>query len=186
MSEHPILFSGPMVRAILDGRKTQTRRVIKWKCNRGPDGYDTVGESKIIRVPWTERTLAKILVPECPYGVPGDRLWVRETWGKDLYAHLSGHVPILYKVGPPSIDPDYPVKWNPSIHMPRWASRLTLEVVEVRAQRLQDITEQDAIAEGVSCVAEFRELWDSINAKRAPWDSNPWVWAVTFRRVDNA
>lgn len=182
MKEHPILFSGPMVRAILDGRKTQTRRVVNPQPKVVHDFYpDGTLE--------TERLFRNGGRIRCPYGVRGDRLCVRETWGKAPHAHLSGHVPILYKVGPPSIDPDYPVKWKPSIHMPRWASRITLEVVDLAVQPVQTISKADAIAEGIwECYEDpkgaFRALWESINADRAPWDSNPWVWAVTFRRIN--
>ena len=219
MKEHPILFSGPMVRAIMDGSKTQTRRVINPQPKVVHDFYpDGTLETEVLL-----RNGGRI---RCPYGVRGDRLWVRETWGRGPYAHLSGHVPVLYKVGPPSIDPDHPVKWKPSIHMPRWASRITLEVVDLAVQPIQTISEEDAIAEGVEQLFSEAELakhpecwcdpmpyknylwhglpgrrcnegfsskrtaresfasrWDSINADRAPWSSNPWVWAVTFRRI---
>ena len=178
MKEHPILFSGPMVRAILEGRKTQTRRVMKLNMDGGV---------------YSE--------PRCPDGVPGDRLWVRETWADVRWMQEPEHFPngVSYRADCSAdslkLAEHYGVRWKPSIHMPRWASRITLEVTEVRAQRLQDITEEDARAEGVNCavggfittnpVNAFHGLWDYINGKRAPWDSNPWVWAVTFRRVDH-
>lgn len=208
MSERPILFSGPMVRAILDGHKTQTRRIVK----RQP-----VGE-------WAApgRTA-------CPYGVPGDRLWVRETFAssqKCLVAYRADgecgawmgdggggriwnrHGGIVGAEFHRSEDwrgqtlglSRFGGQWKPSIHMPRWASRLTLQVTEVRVQRLQDISEEDAKAEGVDAVEDgellpdgsgsmewsywlgFRRLWDSINAKRGhSWESNPYVWAISFK-----
>jgi hypothetical protein len=178
VKERPILFSGPMVRAILDGQKTQTRRIVK------PQPSIEGQEPHLVR---------------CPYGVPGDRLWVRETWGE------GG----MTKPGDPaSYAADWPDagairKWRPSIHMPRWASRIDLEVTAVRVERLQAITEEDARAEGaahriarggdlsgalegetpIQHVAHFRDLWDSINGERTPWASNPWVWVVSFKRV---
>lgn len=192
MKERPILFSGPMVRAILEGKKTQTRRVVKPQ----PD---------------QQHALALPPLPaSCPYGKPGDRLWVREriswehaggNWLGVTYA-ADGHYEEFLE---PPVDwnTDDPPKTRPSIHMPRWASRLTLEITEVRVQRLQDISEEDAIAEGmpnfigrtVNGIAvvrqsptpreEFATLWDSINGKRpgCSWSDNPCVWAITFRRI---
>jgi len=172
----PILFSSPMVRAILDGSKTQTRRSFA----------GTLG------------------VTPCPYGVPGDRLWVRETF---VQGHPSDAGEVRYDLplrywyradgdldmwaGEDGHAGDVP--WRPSIHMPRAASRITLEITDVRVERLQAISEEDALAEGVPFVQndpfertarrEFQDLWDSLNAKRAPWASNPWVWCLTFKRV---
>ncbi len=179
MKERPILFSGEMVRAILEGRKTQTRRLAKVNA----DGYpcDSL----------------------CPY-CPGDRLWVRETWscGKVFDRTPPGQIP--------TVERDIPVwyaaedgeesinrgRWRHSIHMPRWASRITLEVTGVRVERLQDISEADACAEGIMRASgvcgqtvrpgprdHFADLWDRINNDRASWASNPWVWVVEFRRV---
>ncbi len=201
MKSRPILFSAPMVRALLDGGKTQTRRVAK-----NPFAYRP---------------------PRCPYGQPGDWLWVRETWYCDDYRVQRG--PYLL---PPDTtakamredgtlvycaddsapyEQDQPV-WRPSIHMPRWASRITLEVTGVRVERLQDISEADAITEGiptdgsacpdchssgwmmqggdpVECEApvhgrdsidEYRLLWGQINGAGS-WDADPWVWVVEFK-----
>lgn len=179
--ERPILFSGPMVRAILDGRKTQTRRLVK------------LTDSGRVKEPGSPRNWHlddHAAVNACPFGRPGDRLWVRETFracsDRVLYAATEER-PML--------------GWEPSIFMPRKWSRLTLEITDVRVQRLQEISEQDATAEGLgagvvshgwqrnavvlsSAVGRFRMLWDQINGKRAPWESNPWAWAITFRRAD--
>ena len=193
MSERPILFSGPMVRAILEGRKTQTRRVAYIPPNA------IIPETQIDDLStwlyWMEEddeaALYILWAARCPYGKAGDHLWVRETW-----CYRNGHMIaskecIQYKAE--GFDPIYDSRWHPSIHMPRWASRLTLRITDVRVQRLQEITEDDAKAEGfreidtMGCQGYardfFQETWDKINGKRAPWARNPWVWALTFERV---
>ena len=211
MKERPILFSAPMVRAIIEGRKTQTRRVVK------PVGNDDAfvlldygtgfwpyrsddGESSI--------TADGNEAPHyCPYGQPGDRLWVREAfhgyhWDQPRAVYRAdGECQRVrtqiesYEVG----------RWTPSIHMPRWASRITLEVVCVRVERLNDISEKDAIAEGIAYDDSipfngpwfasqgdaqgygwpkdaYQDLWESINGAGS-WAANPWVWVVEFKRV---
>lgn len=184
MSERPILFSGPMVRAILEGRKTQTRRVVKgialdWL---RPDGF-------------TPEFTASPENSLCPYGNPGDTLWVRETWGP-----FEGG--FIYRADEgPNVKPD-DGRWHPSIHMPRDASRLSLLIKSVRVERLQEISEADAFAEGVGHYVDsgaageatpdgartarewFAQLWDTINAKSHPWASNPWVWVVEFEKIN--
>jgi hypothetical protein len=203
MKERPILLSGPTVRAILEERQTQMRRIVKgialdWLA---PDMF-------------TPEFTANPDNSLSPYGYAGDRLWVRETWGLDAYTG-DLQFSIKYRAGGDSYvterngsDEWVPIyqryidgcglddkwdRWRPSIHMPRWASRITLEVTGVRAERLQDISEDDAKAEGVEPLARqigtdyrgaFQNLWDSINKDRTPWDSNPWVWVVEFRRVE--
>lgn len=197
MRERPILFSGAMVRAILDGKKTQTRRIVM----RG-----------------------STMPSSCPYGVPGDRLWVRETWHQCPHCDRT----VAYRAGgwmiPPSGAPDdggdrsdrddRPLGpkcaahgWRPSIFLPRWASRISLRVTDVRVQRVRDISGIDIVHEGVverahddpnlgrcpvsaldgklypDLTSLWRAGWNSINGKRAPWESNPWVWAVRFERV---
>lgn len=168
--ERPVIFSAPMVRALLAGRKTQTRRIVKGvdECPHGYDGVKGFDGGGAVR---------------CPYGTPGDRLWVRETFAFNV-RKAQGYV---YRA---DIDPATDGwKWTPAIHMPRAASRLWLEVTGIRAERLQELSRQDAEAEGVghvmpkSAVEMYRDLWDSLNAKRAPWASNPWVWVVSFRRA---
>lgn len=207
----PILFNTEMVQALLDGRKTQTRRVIKPQPERtyvaghgiGRAGYTnewvTCHQSDEFGwEAWKEKALIN-----CPYGQPGDLLWVRETF--TIYQGYSDSVP-LYKTG----EHDDLLKWSPSIHMPRWASRLTLKITNVRVERVQDISEEDAKAEGVYSwngntgdvrtgahkiwgtkevsaldpVAAFELLWDSINTKRGySWESNPWVWVIEFEVI---
>jgi hypothetical protein len=214
--EHPILFTGPMVRAILDGRKTQTRRVVKpqpepsWLL--GCQIQDDPGFA--VRVGPDVPDIPSDGV-RSPYGVPGDRLWVRETWcpldypehaadpakPRDTMIHGKRNG-IAYRAncGPDSercrIELGY--KWRPSIHMPRWASRITLEITRVRVERVQEISTPDAIAEGMAndgggeyaidgmSVAQvrFMDLWEKLNAKRGfGWDVNPWVWVIEFRTV---
>lgn len=230
--ERPILMRGEMVRAILDGRKTQTRRPVKPQpANITPDLAEVLPEA------WD----SGFIDVKCPYGKPGDRLWVRETFAevhpiavtpgrftKRLHAGISG---------PPEVDyltiyradgerpavyyvPEYPFRslvptseslgprettWTPSIHMPRLACRLVLEITDVRVERLQDISEEDAKAEGVrgfvedgcwvyedyclgagtwnmSAKGSFASLWQSIHGGES-WDANPWLWVIAFNRL---
>ena len=193
----PILFSAPMIRAILDGRKTQTRRVLKVP--------ETHGHFVGIYAPGLTAVFSHdVSVPHNDFSVrligKGTELWVRESFadtvgmGFDKRYHYAADV----KPGSESdqIRKDYGVKWKPSIHMPRAASRITLRVTAVKVERLQDISEEDALAEGVGIMdphhppppiratyAEmYRDLWDSINGPGS-WDANPWVVAYTFERV---
>jgi hypothetical protein len=209
--ERPILFSGPMIRALLNNEKTQTRRVIKGVFQS--DGMDCIKD-------WDEGPSDLAIAPRnwemCPYGQPGDRLWVRETFcvldkdgwwepgqPRDKLYNVTGYPrrnAIAYKCEcdgeSDRIRQELGYKWKPSIFMPRWASRLTLELTDVRVQRVQEITANDAVEEGCCYLGEddvkrnrrsvdaFRDLWDSINAKRGySWESNPHVWALTFRKV---
>ncbi|MCB0545705.1 MAG: hypothetical protein KDC70_19415 [Saprospiraceae bacterium] len=209
MKERPILFTGPMVRAILDGRKTQTRRAFSKKLifDDRPDafkfrGFDDEGRA-VFFVPPNEMLLIGPINIKSPYGLPGDRLWVRETWA-DLNADFSNMGP-QYVYRADGQDYGAPVTWRPSIHMPRAACRLLLDISDLRVQRLHDISEEDAIAEGVSsfmpgplqtfyrnyltckfqcltAVASFQSLWTKINGPES-WAKNPWVWTIKFKRI---
>ena len=204
MTDRPILFSAPMVQAILDGRKTQTRRIGKTQCAEWTElavEYSIHAKKGKVAVATHlayPNGSARHGICECPYGIPGDRLWVRET-----FARIDGQTR-------PWIETDYKAsyahgdrlgdslvirkKWSPSIHMPRHASRITLEITSVRVERLCDISPDDCIAEGAwpieqrelgrghEAVAAFRILWESINGPGS-WAINPWVWVVEFRRV---
>jgi hypothetical protein len=187
--ERPIIFSGPMVRAILAGNKTQTRRIVKGAA------LSWLTESE-----FTPEFTANPENNLSPYGYAGDRLWVRETW--QMNEPPSG---AIYRAG--DIAGHIDGGWRPSIFMPRWASRLTLEITAVRVERLQEISTADAMEEGIpqtggeahaqglfnldrtpghewdnrTSVENFAVLWDTINAKRAPWKSNPWVWVIEFK-----
>lgn len=204
MKEHPILFSAPMVNAILDGRKTMTRRIIKARRGESIGVYSSATECEVIRCDLDGEPIdADPLV--CPCGAPGDRLWVRETFA---ITHRVDSTPggqpydphVRYFAtdnGEPPLGPQFEkFRWRPSIHMPRKLSRIALEVTSVRAERLQDITQESALSEGVesACIEDlkqchvtpvmaFRKLWDSINESKAPWSSNPWVWVVGFKRI---
>ena len=184
MSERPILMSAPMVRSILAGKKTQTRRIVKGQYSGLPHmvGDDVAFLDKGRRTGPDQR---------CPYGVPGDRLWVRETH----CAFERGHVHYAADfTRDPKGEREHGVRWTPSIHMPRWASRITLEITDVRVERLQEISEADAIAEGTAPyrlpvhparealrhVDGYAQLWDSINGAGS-WAANPWVWVVSFK-----
>lgn len=202
MKERPILFSAPMVLAILEGRKTQTRRL--YKNRKHPDFGCDMAASELVREP--QHVIDRI----CPYGQPGDRLWVRETWaevgtfdpGLMIYrADYPACVPRQYENVPPVSE----IKWKPSIHMFRKNSRINLKITGVRVERLQDISEADAIPEGVesdhtemgplywvpglmqetvsekSPVESYKKLWEGINGP-VSWAANPWVWVIEFRR----
>lgn len=220
MKERPILFNAPMVRETIAETKTQTRRVVK--C---PRHYQIEEKDDGRPWPWmyNETTDGDHWLP-CPFGVPGDQLWVRETWMADPpitsdWPSTQFHgckprdhslIPDRFKVPGHCLyraDGHNNLQgWTPAIHMPRWASRITLEVTDVRVERLQDISEADALAEGVSLfgkgdawssgsynvhadpirlyhpIALYGQLWESINGPGS-WDQNPWVWAITFKRL---
>lgn len=231
MKERPILFSGPMVRAILEGRKTQTRRIVKlphsnplgvWESTTvGGHGTRLVDGSPAPELPaiWHTRT-GDCLV--CPHGNAGDRLWVRETHevrriGSETFdggRPTRRYAGIAYQADDGRAEVDIDLNtfqaldakesrgWSPSIHMPRWASRITLEITGVRAERLRDISAADALAEGIERTGDgfsvdggrhfhaasprcaFASLWDGLNAARGHgWDANPWVWTISFRRL---
>lgn len=199
VKERPILFNAEMVRAVLGGRKTVTRRVVKPQ----PDHFHVfdgrkepcVSDDSLLPGPTCAGEIP------CPYGVPGDRLWVREAfrlradqdhkpprddwWKSGAWYAADGAQPTGCGGGPGRL--------RPSIHMPRWASRITLEVTDVRVERVQDISEEDARAEGMRINIyqqkmtrrdHFKALWDSIHGDGA-WERNDWVWVVTFKRIPN-
>jgi hypothetical protein len=175
VKERPILFKDVMVRAILVGRKTQTRRIAKPRYDdKTPCDHWMAYAPDFIRRHCAHGSEGQT----CPYGQPGDRLWVRETWA--INPDDGGAV---YR----ATDPDWEVcecwTWRPSIHMPRWASRITLEITAVRVERLQGISLDDAKAEGVETTDQYAELWCRINGAES-WYANPWVWVVAFKRVE--
>ncbi len=202
-----MIFNAEMVRAILDGRKTQTRRPIKWKQTR----FTEIAERDDGSLwPWAEDCeRGGDIWFACPYGEIGDRIWVRETW-QVIHDHIDESSHVEYRTYAPSIpkekdrywhtvyaehfgdesreDRGFP--WRPAIHMPRWASRITLEITGVRVERLNSITESDAEAEGVTdtgfgdlLVDGYRYLWKSIYGEES-WAANPWVWVIEFKRVE--
>lgn len=230
MKERPILFSGAMVQAILGGCKTQTRRVMKPQpAPRGSFCTNDPQDSCDAFISWCDlEDIDRLVHPDieshwhtqtCPYGVPGDRLWVRETFcavecgdsklypdarivdGVELWYRADIEMPLMYRLD----DSDDAPRWRPSIFMPRAYSRITLEITDVRIERVQNISESDARAEGFPMWCEsvkhrpigskeehkpylpqewFHGLWDSINAERGyGWSANPWVWVVGFKVV---
>ena len=186
----PIIFNTEMVKAILEGRKTQTRRVIK------PQPKEYLSGIKIPCVEWIWRQIPlrwrkRNKTPQeallcCPHGRAGDRLWVRETWchfpdnapdglGENIYYRADQRNEKLIK----DTMKNNNIKWKPSIFMPRTASRITLEITNIRVERVQDITNLDTQREGQ--LGKFRTVWNSINKKRGyKWDINPWVWVIKF------
>lgn len=232
MKERPILFSAPMIRALLDGSKTQTRRIVKpqpmgelrplseWSAglaaachDHNPDADKLKAHSERLKgriFPFTTES-GSLMSPSCPYGLPGDRLWVKETHlyagpgsGSDLPDYVAeARNPVNHK--PENCwyradGDDATVIWKPSIHMFRGLSRITLEVTNVRVERLQDISEEDARAEGIEktcgmwrdyhssshaqikAIDSYRTLWESINGPGS-WAANPWVWVLSFKQA---
>ena len=208
ITERGMIFNAEMVRAILDGRKTQTRRPIKWKQTR----FTEIGEREDgSKWPWSEDAEhAFDFWHPCPFGSVGDRIWVRETFQGPLFdfdlmdSYCKESTPFeksefcVYKAdgvpAPEFYDADDELHscWRPSIHMPRWASRILLEITDVRVERLKSISDRDALREGCSaadmkcgdCVADvFARLWASIYGSDS-WNANPWVWVIEFKRVE--
>ena len=214
MKERPILFSAPMVRAILEGRKTQTRRVVKpqpiYVCSKGPDDAPVLS---------SQTNWASDAVIRCPYGAPGDRLWVREAFRfTDVFdqdspsrvgercvdaGYRTPWAPLQFEAdgrrlnwehtsAPPHDEAPRPGKLRPGMFMPRWASRILLKVTAVRVERLQAISRGDAMAEGcpfpnMAQGADPREWYGRLWEQingSESWDANPWVWVVEFRRVE--
>jgi len=191
IKERPILFSAPMVRAILAGQKTVTRREVKKRA--ALDCLAAGFEPSFLALPGNSDL--------CPYGQPGDRLWVRETFNTSSECRPPIDEPFIYAA---DLNSDgvqkWAARWKPSIHMPRAASRILLEITRVRVERLQAISDEQCVAEGCGVgpgaigvkltvppgasmpQAMFAELWKSINGASA-WDANPWVWVVEFKRV---
>ncbi|GAB6175916.1 hypothetical protein JCM16814_08070 [Desulfobaculum senezii] len=228
----PILFSGPMVRAILDDRKTITRRVIDLKqiaeqtgCTRGQLAWSTLLGGWAV---FDGNGAADLCEVKAPYAV-GDVLWVRETWRVGAWSHAVNGIAVDYKADGfarcewlhpdeadflryaeqsmrdaktaglvPNDDGQFvwpvgasPTRWRPSIHMPKWACRLFLRVTDVRVELLQDISEADAVAEGIGstytrecAVPQFARLWDSLAQDGVRWEDNPWIWRLTFDRCE--
>ncbi|ECK6434231.1 hypothetical protein FR104_19430, partial [Salmonella enterica] len=199
MSERGMIFNAEMVNAILSGRKTQTRRPVKWKQTR----FTEIAERDDGSLwPWAEDCeRGGDIWFACPYGEIGDRIWVRETFR--VHSRATDVATLVYRASvrnswteqthrvPVAVcnTPATPEKWTPSIHMPRWASRITLEITGVRVERLNSITESDAEAEGVTdtgfgdlLVDGYRYLWKSIYGEES-WAANPWVWVIEFKRV---
>lgn len=209
VNERPILFSAAMVKAILEGRKTQTRRVIKPQPSADARPMPSSSEGRQSDY-WSVFTgVDDVAGLKCPYGGAGDQLWVRETWrcrGGREYEYQREQKAIVYRATAELIDAVTDHHWRPSIFMPRWASRLTLEVVKIRAERLLQISEADARAEGCPFTwdgktydppppsvdrwqgygrASFFLLWDKLNAQRGfGVEANPWVWVVEFKRLE--
>lgn len=207
--ERPIIFSAESVRAILEGRKTQTRRAMKPQPESQGFTDSTAAGDMVYIWPhlyddgWRDR------FAKSPYGMVGERLWVRETWAHDAIGygcsdtHCGNPDHIWYRATEAPIVAESfagAAHWRSPIHMPRWASRITLEIVKVRVQRVWQISQWDCIQEGIVDVARaehrspepgeapidlYGKLWDSINAKRGhPWSSNPWVWVIEFKRME--
>lgn len=221
--ERPLLFSAPMVQAILNGTKSQTRRLIK-----NPEFFGCfTGDCPHLDEKECRAAIANLFIPEFnPFGLPGDKIWVRETWYCDhcferdyrltrkIYVgqtltdkecEAEWHPHLFYRADNPEFE-DGPPKWSPSIHMPRWASRITLEIIEVRVERLREISEESARAEGAAPYdptayftisemggaehiadweyrAGFAKLWNSLAKPGATWRDNPWVAVIEFKVV---
>ncbi|MCL0347981.1 morphogenetic protein [Klebsiella pneumoniae] len=213
MKERGMIFNYEMVRAILDGRKTQTRRIMKVQPVLNGNFYEVFGAA------WSKGMKSIPAVPghslstRCPFGAVGDRIWVRETFCPVDDTQYGGEKWVDYRATP-KFEASHPagwdcapndaeaLKWRPSIHMPRWASRILLEITDVRVERLNSISQEDAQAEGLELTGwrptysdpdsggevmtpydNFAELWSSIYGDES-WQANPWVWVIEFKRVE--
>lgn len=224
MTERGIIMSGPLIAPTMDGRKSKTRRVVPdlpdWVIktterveNVGPWFHfianhpeGKCGHKKCGCIGSERGEQPSMWTVRCPYGEPGDQLWVREMWNCGTMPRQGRRVNVCFpKVGKKDVrlknDTEIEQweryknkRWVPSIHMPRWASRIQLEIISVRVERLQDLTEEDAIAEGMPAlpnsewyptwVKTFLHYWNGLNADRGfEWDANPWVWVIEFRRI---
>lgn len=201
MKERGMIFNAEMVNAILSGRKTQTRRPIKWKQTR----FTEIAERDDGSLwPWAEDCeRGGDIWFACPFGEVGDRIWVRETFGWQIRRDPlggTGEFRVYRATTPDAVRYQTasgevaPMKWIPSIHMPRWASRITLEITGVRVERLRDLSEDDAKSEGITPPSggvlpgweyriNFRDLWMDIYGTDN-WEANPWVWVIEFKRVE--
>ncbi|EMA2440161.1 morphogenetic protein [Klebsiella pneumoniae] len=194
MKERGMIFNAEMVRAILDGRKTQTRRPVKFPVHDKNLGCELAGNELA-----GELSAGSYL--NSAFGKPGDRIWVRETFCPVDDTQYGGERWVDYRATP-KFEASHPagwdsapndaeaLKWRPSIHMPHWASRILLEITDVRVERLRSMSQDDARAEGVIAASgpmeaglAFRELWDSIYGEES-WNANPWVWVIEFKRVE--
>ncbi|MEF3110375.1 hypothetical protein QFI91_14930 [Raoultella sp. WB_B2P2-3] len=222
ITERGMIFNGEMVRALLGGLKTQTRRIMKVQPESSEFGLRYISESSLTKELgmyfWSQSDACGVKARSepfsCPYGKPGDRIWVREAFR--VHSRATDVATLVYKASarnswtkqthrvPVSVcnKPATPEKWTPSLHMPRWASRILLEITDVRVERLNTISESDAIAEGPErynddgiiyfgpygrgdCRPEvaYRDLWLSIYGAES-WQANPWVWVIEFKRIE--
>ena len=203
MREHPILFHPHNVQSILAGLKTQTRRVMRPLRHPRWTGYTLTPDYTAIEC-GPDYPDDELDCVRCSFGVPGDRLWVREPWRMRGYS--DGHASYTYRADFPDDNPAQRWPWSNSMFMPREASRVELEITELRIQQVQEISEEDAKAEGVewheglrawrsydlvsqtpflakTAVESYRTMWDFINGKKYPWSANPWVWCISFKVV---
>jgi len=204
MTERGMIFNGEMVRAILEGQKTQTRRVMKPQPANDIVRGTFPNTEAFGWVSSLKHKFGSTTAHFCPFGKPGDRIWVREAFR--VHSRATDLATLVYKASiqnawteqthrvPVSVcnKPATPDKWTPSIHMPRWASRILLEITNVRVERLNSISEEDAKDEGAPtecCVIGdkhflgFRSLWKSIYGDDS-WQANPWVWVIEFKRIE--
>ena len=216
MTERGMIFNGEMVRALLSGRKTQTRRIIK-DCTVGRDQISKFIQIEKKFIGCYPEDVPELIRECCPYGIPGDRIWVREAFR--VHSRATDVATLVYKASernswteqthrvPVAVcnKPATPEKWTPSLHMPRWASRILLEITDVRVERLNAISEEDATAEGVppagsllpdypgtfltpkgdfaTAKVAFQRLWESIYGEES-WKANGWVWVISFKRIE--
>ena len=190
MQEHPILFSTENVKAILEGRKIQTRRVVKPQPRVILDLFQHNGNAYVqTNLLERDKNLLNGCI-KCPYGQVGDRLWCKETFCQVCFKK-DGERDVCYKE---DLDVEHMacklVKFTPSIFMPRWASRITLEITGIRVQRLREISHEDITVEGfgdgytdIGWNYVFGQAWNKINGKKYPWKLNPWVWCLEFKLV---